>query len=475
MGIIERKDLLLGRIRDHKHLSLKDGFLLTLTLSIPSMLAQASSVVMQYIDAAMVGALGAGASASVGLVSTTIWLFSGLATSLCTGFYVQVAHHIGGCRWGDARAVLRQSFPACLLLSVLLGAIGVAISGQLPVWLGAEEAIRRDATIYFLVFSLCMPFMQLNALCGGMLRASGNTQTPGRLNVWMCVLDVLFNFLLIFPTRSVQMGPFELLVPGAGLGVTGAVLGTALSFVVCSLAMFHALTRRSLELNLQQDSGSYLPSIPTIRRCLRISLPLGVEHFIMCSAQIMATIIVSPLGTLAIAANAFGITLESLCYMPGYGLGDAATTLVGQSLGAGRRRLACQLGFVSVGLGMAIMSVMGAVIYFASPWLMAFMTPDTMVQQLTVEVIRIEAFAEPMFAASIVAYGVFVGAGDTLLPCCMNLVSIWMVRIPLAAIMVGTMGLHGVWVAMAAELTFRGAIFLWRLWGKGWIGKKVTE
>ena len=91
------------------------------------------------------------------------------------------------------------------------------------------------------------------------------------------------------------------------------------------------------------------------------------------------------------------------------------------------------------------------------------------------EVIRIEAFAEPMFAASIVAYGVFVGAGDTLLPCCMNLVSIWMVRIPLAAIMVGTMGLHGVWVAMAAELTFRGAIFLWRLWGKGWIGKKVTE
>ena len=106
MGIIERKDLLLGRIRDHKHLSLKDGFLLTLTLSIPSMLAQASSIVMQYIDAAMVGSLGAGASASVGLVSTTIWLFGGLATSLCTGFYVQVAHHIGGCRWGDARAVL---------------------------------------------------------------------------------------------------------------------------------------------------------------------------------------------------------------------------------------------------------------------------------------------------------------------------------------------------------------------------------
>ena len=475
MNVIEKKDFLLGRIRDHKHLSLRDGFLLTLTLSIPSMLAQASSIVMQYIDAAMVGTLGAGASASVGLVSTTIWLFGGLATSFCTGFYVQVAHHIGGSRWSDARAVLRQSFPACLLLSVLLAAIGVAISGQLPVWLGADEAIRRDATIYFLIFSLCMPFMQLNALCGGMLRASGNTQTPGRLNVWMCVLDVVFNFLLIFPTRTIRLGDATLPVPGAGLGVTGAVLGTALSFVICSLAMCRALTHHSLELNLRQDSGSYLIKKQTLIRCMRISLPLGVEHFIMCSAQVMSTIIVAPLGTLAIAANAFGITLESLCYMPGYGLGDAATTLVGQSLGAGRKRLARELGFVSVGLGMAVMSVMGIVIYFASPWLMSFMTPDAMVQQLAVEVLRIEAFAEPMFAASIVAYGVFVGAGDTLIPCSMNLVSIWLVRIPLAALMVDTMGLQGVWVAMAAELTFRGIIFLWRLLGKGWLYKKVTQ
>lgn len=474
MNITARKDLLLGRIRDHKHLSVRDGFLLTLTLSIPSMMAQASSIVMQYIDAAMVGTLGAGASAAVGLVSTTIWLFGGLCSSFGTGFYVQVAHHIGGSRWSEARDVLRQSLPACVVFSLLLAAVGVAVSGRLPVWLGADEAIRHDATTYFLIFSLCMPFMQINSLCGGMLRASGNTRTPGMLNILMCVLDVVFNFLLIFPTRTLRLGPVEVWMPGAGLGVGGAVLGTALSFVICSLAMYWAVTRRSLELNLLQDSGRYRPTRRTLVRCLRISLPMGVEHFVMCSAQIVSTVIVAPLGTLAIAANAFGITLESLCYMPGYGLADAATTLVGQSLGAGRRRLARQLGFISVGMGMAVMGVMGVVIWFASPWLMTLMTPDVAVRALAVAALRIEAFAEPMFAASIVAYGVFVGAGDTFVPCTMNLVSIWLVRIPLAALMVGSYGLQGVWVAMAAELVFRGAIFLWRLFGRAWLCKRLA-
>jgi Na+-driven multidrug efflux pump len=102
---------------------------------------------------------------------------------------------------------------------------------------------------------------------------------------------------------------------------------------------------------------------------------------------------------------------------------------------------------------------------------MQFMTPDVLVQKLTTTVLRIEAFAEPMFAASIVCYGVFVGAGDTKVPCAMNLGSIWIVRITLAALLAGTYGLVGVWIAMAIELTFRGIIFLVRLHGNAWLNK----
>lgn len=469
MSQTKQKDLLLQKIRDGQHLGGREQLRLAATLSIPSMLAQLSAILMEYIDAAMVGSLGANASASIGIVSTTIWLFAGLCSAFSKGFYVQVAHRIGANEWAEARNILRQGLSSCLQFSALLAVIGVGISPYLPVWLGGDESIRHDASIYFMVFCLCIPLMQMNSLCSGMLRCSGDTRTPSTVNILMCVLDVLFNWLLIFPSHTV----LGITIPGAGLGVLGAVLGTAISFAFGALMMLYFVCIRSRELNLLQDSGRFLPTLSTLRRSFKISLPMGVEHFIMCSAQIMSTIIIAPLGTVALAANSFGITIEALCYMPGYGISDAATALVGQSLGARRRHLARSFGRITLSMGMLIMSIMGVVMYLCSPTLMSLMTPDTAVQAEAVRCLRIEAFAEPMFAANIVAYGIFVGAGDTLLPCSINLGCIWAIRIPLAAILVSTMGLQGAWVAMALDLSMRGAIFLWRFRGQQWMKKNV--
>ena len=251
----------------------------------------------------------------------------------------------------------------------------------------------------------------------------------------------------------------------------GAVIGTGLAFAVTSLLMCYFTTIASKELNLLQDKGSFIPKFTTLRKAVKISLPIAVQHIIFCGAQITSTLIVAPLGTVAIAANSFGIIVEALCYMPGYGIADAATTLVGQSLGAKRRKLARSFGNITVGMGVAVMTVLGVVMYLTAPSLMTLMTPDIAVQHLTAQVLRIEAFAEPMFAASIVAYGVFVGAGDTLIPCSMNLGSIWVVRITLAVLLSASMGLQGVWIAMAIELCFRGIIFLIRLRGDSWMKK----
>lgn len=471
MSYTQYKDSLLGRIRQGQPMTGGHQLALAALLSVPSMLAQLVHIMMQYIDASMVGSLGAQASASIGLVSTTLWLFGSLCSSASVGFYVQVAHRIGAGEWAEARHVLRQSFISCLLFALVLSGIGVAISTRLPHWLGGGEDICRDASLYFLVFSLGIPFSQLNSLCSGMLRCSGNMHIPSMLNIAMCVLDVLFNLVLIFPTRQV----WGITVPGAGLGVVGAGLGTLLSFVICSLTMCWFVCVRSRELNLRQDTGTFRPQRRTLARALRIALPLAVEHVVLCGAQIMSTIIVAPLGTVAIAANSFGITIEALCYMPGYGISDAATALVGQSLGAGRKHLARSFGRITVGMGIAVMTVMAVVMYVFSPALMDVMTPDESVRALTVNVLRIEAFAEPMFAASIVCYGVFVGAGDTLVPCTMNLGSIWAVRIVLAALLAGTYGLQGVWMAMAVELTFRGLIFLLRFRTDRWMRKEPVR
>lgn len=469
MTMENKKGDLLFLIRNGKTMSLRQQLHLTAQLSIPAVMAQVSSIIMQYIDAAMVGSLGADASASIGLISTTTWLFWGLCTAAATGFSVQVAHHVGAGNARAAKEVLRQSIVATLLFSFLLLLIGSAISNDLPRWLGGDAAITPDASLYFLIFIGSLPALQLNFLAGGMLRCSGNMFVPGMLNVGMCVLDVMFNSVLIFPARQLHVASFTFSLPGAGLGVAGAAIGTALAQLVTAALMMWFLCFRSSELRLTGERGSFLPKANTLRKAIRIGLPMGCEHVILCGAQIFTTVIVAPLGTLAIAANSFAITAESLCYMPGYGIADAATTLVGQSLGAGRTGLARRFAWITVLTGMVVMTCMGIIMYMGAPLMMGLMTPDAEVHALGVMALRTEAFAEPMFAASIVAYGVFVGAGDTLVPSVMNLLSIWAVRLTLAAALAPAMGLQGVWLAMCVELCFRGFIFLVRLQRGRWM------
>ena len=231
------------------------------------------------------------------------------------------------------------------------------------------------------------------------------------------------------------------------------------------------LCYRSPILKLSGERGHFLLRQDTLRNAVRISFPMGFEHIAICGAQIMTTIIVAPLGIIAIAANSFAIIAESLCYMPGYGISEAATTLVGQSLGANRLKLLRLFANIAVWSGISIMGIMGVFMYIAAPQIIGVMTPIEEIRTLGTDILRIEAFAEPMFAAAIVTYGIFVGVGNTFIPSLMNFGSIWGIRLTLAALLAPTMGLRGVWLAMCIELCFRGVIFLFRLWQGKWIYK----
>lgn len=433
------------------------------------MMAQLSSIMMQYIDASMVGRLGADDSAAVGLVSTSLWLFWGICSAVTMGFSVQVAHRVGAADYTSARKVLRQGITACLIFSVVIAAIGVAISGFLPHWLGGTEAVCPKASVYFLVFVAALPLLTMNYLAGGMLRCVGNMKVPGALNVMMCIFDVIFNFFLIFPAHHLSVAGIEITLPGAGLGVLGAALGTVLAEVITAGAMMYYLCVKEKDICLKGHPGSFRPERQVINKAIKVSAPMTLEHAVICGAQIAITAIVAPLGIMAIAANSFAVTAESLCYMPGYGIADAATTLVGQSHGAGRRDLARRFGYITTGLGMLTMGIMGVLMWFFAPAVMSLMSPVEEICTLGVEALRIEAWAEPMFAASIVAYGAMIGVGDTMIPAAMNFGSIWLVRLPLAALLAPKMGLAGVWTAMCIELTFRGLIFLIRLIRGKWL------
>ena len=347
--------------------------------------------------------------------------------------------------------------------------IGLAIAPFLPGWLGGDEVIQPGATLYFGVFVAALPVLTMSYLSGGMLRCAGNMKVPSLLNVMMCVLDVIFNFILIFPTREISVAGFSFTVPGAGLGVLGAALGTVAAEAVTAAIMMWYLCRRQEGLRINFGRlRDFIPTRNVLNKAVKIALPMTAEHVVFCGAQIMLTIIVAPLGVVAIAANAFAVTAESLCYMPGFGIGDAATTLTGQSFGAGRVDLVKRFGHITVAMGMLVMTVMGVILYLTAPLMMEIMTPVKEISELGAQVLRIEAWAEPMYAAAIVAYGAFVGVGDTLLPAIMNFGSIWLVRIPVAAFLAPTVGLKGVWIAMCIELCFRGAIFLWRMASGRW-------
>jgi putative MATE family efflux protein len=466
-----KDNALLAMIRSGQEMSGSQKLNLIVQLSVPSILAQLTTIMMFYIDASMVGSLGAKASASIGIVESTTWLFGGLTSAAALGFSVQVAHFIGANDFAKARQVFRQGLMATVLFTLILTSICVAIAGPLPRWLGGGEDICGDATAYFTIYCLALPVYQLGILSSSMLKCSGNMRIPSFMSILMCLLDVVFNFFLIYETRPATVLGVDVTIPGAGMGVPGAALGTALAYAVTGVMLIWFATVRSPELSLKNEKWSFAPMWNYLRNAAKVSLPMGAQYMMMSGAQIVSTMIVAPLGNIAIAANTLAITAESLCYMPGYGIGDAATTLVGQSIGAGRSRLARSFAYRTVFLGMGVMAFMGMVMYIFAPEMIGVMTPDADVRLLGSQSLRIEAFAEPMFAAAIVTYSVCLGAGDTLIPATMNLATMWLVRLTLAAHLAPTYGLRGVWMAMAIELTLRGTVFLIRLFSGKWLKK----
>ena len=413
-------------------------------LSLPAILTQITTIAMQYIDSAMVGALGADASAAIGLVASSTWLFGGVTTAVSAGFSVQVAHRIGAGEDTEARTIVRHGLAAALTLAALLALLGLGICRQLPCWLGGGAEICADASAYFLTFSLMLPFSQLNSLTAGFLQCAGDMVTPSVLNAVMCGLDVVCNALLI-----------------PHFGVLGAGMGTALACALVSLAMAWCCCVRNAQLRLRRgETHAFRPDI--LKKAFRIGAPVAVQEIAMNGAMVASTMILAPLGAAAIAANSFAVTAESLCYMPGYGVGSAATTLVGRSVGAGDAAQARRYGNICTALGGALMGCTGLLMMIFCPFVFRLLTPVAEVRTLAAQVLRIGLLAEPLFGVSIAAAGALRGAGDTLVPSLLNLGSIWIVRLGLSLLLVGKLGLRGMWIAMAIELCVRGTLMLWR-------------
>ncbi len=455
-----------ARMRQGETIPLRDTAGVVLMLSIPSILEQIVVTAMEYIDAAMVGHIGAEATAAIGIVSSSTWLLHGILVGLYNAFSIQIAQYLGADRQQDARGVLRQAMLFNLAAGLAAAAFGIGISGHLPGWLGADVSLQANASAYFAIWSAALPFTMAMGMYTSMLRASGDALTPGLISVLVCVLDVVFNFFLINPTRTL----WGITVWGAGLGVPGAALGTALATVVGGLLALCILLFREGPLCIRKP-GSWKITRACIRNLGKVGVPLAAERAALSSAQVLQVRIVSQLGTVAIAANSLGVSAEGLCYMAGYGIQGAAIALIGQAVGAHRKDMAKRFAWLCTLMGMGIMTLTGAGLFAFAPALMSIFTADAAVIALGARVLRIEAFAEPMFGASIVASGAMQGAGDSTACFVLNLVSMWGIRLTLAFLLAPRFGLVGVWGAMCFELCVRGLLFLIRLARGKWLEK----
>ena len=477
------KDILLARLREGGTLRGRDQLRLTFLLAVPAILAQLSMCLMSYIDASMVGRLGSAQAAAVGLVSSTTWIFGSFCYANSSGFSVQIAHRCGAGDFKGARKIYRQGLLTVLGFSLLLAVLGATVSGLVPHWLGGGEDISGDASAYFLIYALFLPAFQLAIFSESSLIASGNLKVPSITSIVMCVMDVCFNYIFIFVLD---------------MGVKGVALGTGLAEICCGLFLFIYASTRSNE--LRQEGGwkmfpgrripgsrSYKAASELIEetsdtsgrtilsQAWHITWPLWLQNLVVRGAYIAATVIIAPLGTIAIAANSLAITAEGFCYLPGYGMQDAATTLVGQSLGAKRKDMARRFAWITISAGAGMMTLLAVLMWAFAPQIMSMLSTDPEVISLGAECLRIEAWAELLFGVSIVAYGCCVGAGDTLVPSLINLLSMWVVRIGLALLLIPKLGLAGYWIAMATELSVKGLIFAVRIWSGKWMKSRLTK
>ena len=444
---------------------------LVLMLAWPSIIEQLLHTAVNYVDTAMVGSIGTYATAAIGVCQSTIFLLMGVMNATGLGFSVMVARKIGEGNYDEARTILRQSMLAVVVVGLSLTLlVELILAPNLPRWMGAEPDVLPHAITYFRVIGANYLLNTGMIMATNMLRCMGDTKTPLKFNILTNLINVVGNFLLIYPTRQLTLGSLTFTMPGAGWGVGGAAGATALSTAFSAVCLLSVLFRRKgpLQISLRDD---YKPRPDILKQAFHLGVPSFLERAVISGGQIVSTAMISGLGTAALAAHQLANSGESLCYMPIFGFSIAATTLVAQNLGAGDKERAFKQGAWSTWMSVAVMCTASAIMFALAPNIIDLFSNDAAVIALGGRVLRIEAFAEPFFAIATVVAGVLRGAGDTRWPFYISLAGMWLMRVPIAFVLINLFdwGLEAIWVGMAVDLFVRGVLCLWRFYKRTWV------
>jgi len=397
-----------------------------IALAWPTMLEQLMQTAVQYIDTAMVGSLGTDATAAVGATSTVSWLVGSSISALGIGFLSFIAKACGANDRKQASRASSQVVLAVLIAGSFFTALTLSLSPFVPIWMQVDPAIQALSSRYFFILYTPMLFRAATVLFGTALRAVGDTKTPMRVGIIVNLVNVVLNFLLIYETRTVSFFSLAITIPGAGLGVTGAAIASAIAFVVGGIRISFVFWRHP---QLSPKGQSIRPDWQILRPCLKVALPNMLQRFCTSLGYVAFASLINSVGEIATAAHTIANTVESAFYIPAFGMQTAAATLAGNALGAKdehRLKRMIKMGLI---IEVLLMTVSGILLFLLAPAMMRLFSQSDEVIRLGSTVLRMVAVSEPFYGVIIIMEGILLGLGNTLVPFRHNLIGMWGVRI----------------------------------------------
>ena len=397
-----------------------------LTLAWPTMLEQMMQTAVQYIDTAMVGALGTQATAAVGATGTVSWLVFGTISALGVGFLSFIAHACGSGDKPAAQRAVSQAVLVVLVAGTAFTALTLGLSGLVPKWMQVDPAIQSLASSYFFVLYLPMLPRTAITIFGTVLRAAGDTRTPMKVGLLVNVVNVILNFFMIYETRTVEIFSHSFTVYGAGWVVVGAAVASGISFALGGLVITIALWRHPM---VTPKGQSLKPDGAILQPCLKVAIPNMFQRFGTSLGYVAFASMINALGEVATAAHTIANTVESAFYIPGYGMQTAAATLTGNAYGARdpQKMKSVANMFIPIEVGLMILS--GGALFFLAEPLMGLFSKSQEVIGLGNTVLKMVAISEPFFGLSIIVEGMMMGVGKTKAPFLYNIIGMWGVRI----------------------------------------------
>ncbi len=394
------------------------------TLAWPTMLEQLLHTAVQYIDTAMVGTLGTEATAAVGSTVTVNWLVGSTLSALGVGFLAYISQADGAGEREKVSKAATQATLAVIICGIAFTVLTLSLSPLVPVWMQVAPSIREITAKYFFILYSPMLFRTASIIFGTILRAVGDTKTPMKVGIWVNAINVVLNFILIYPTRTVFGGRFT--IYGAGLGVIGAAAASAVAFAVGGIL----ITIKILKHPVLSPLGRPLkPDTEILKPCLRVALPNALQRFGTSLGYVAFASMVNSLGEISTAAHTIANTVESAFYIPGYGMQAAAATLAGNAFGAKDRKKLKELGRTIVFIEVVLMVISGTLLFIFAPSMMRIFSSDESVITLGSIVLRMVALSEPFYGVSIVIEGMLQGMGKTVAPFIYNIIGMWGIRI----------------------------------------------